>query len=415
MSPRGTTPLLLAGLMVVLACDFGEISVADPPPAPSTAEVILQVRAEEPEATEPFGWADGRVPGAAVTLVPEDTTRAERWEGETGPDGTITFDEVPLARYVARVVRALTFDEFEAAEREIGGFAGMEVFTVESARAEVEVPALISRRRGIVLSEYYDSERFVPGVGTYSKGDFLEFYNNSDSTVYLDRLVVGKAFDIGRDYGPRPCSMFEHLRNDPQGVWARYFHQFPGSGTDYPLSPGQVIVIATQAIDHNEYAEGEPDLSGADYEFAGGPNNPAVPDLPDIGLTSWPGGLDFTGIAGVPFVSRPEEVGDLPLDREPDTGREYVRFPIGAIQEVGSFLLRESSLGYPPCPQLVHGNFDGGYSTVTPWFEYLLSNQRKVLLILPDGREVLQDTDWSELDFMWADRTPGALPSTPGD
>lgn len=404
---RRTRHSLIPLVGLFAACDFGDISVADPPPAPSTAEVVLHVRAEEPEATAPFGWSDARVPAAPVTLVPEDTTREKRWEGTTDSDGTITFDAVPLGRYVARVVRPLSLEEFEAAEREFGGFAGMATVEVESAREEAELTVLTSRRRGIVLSEYYDSFSLSRSGAEYDVGDFLEVYNNSDTTVYLDGLMVGKAFEIGFDVQPRPCSMFEHLRNDPGGVWARYFHQFPGSGNHYPLDPGEVAVIATQAIDHREYAEAEPDLSDADFEFRGGPDNPAVPDLRDVGLAPWPGGLEFGILSGVPFFAEAVNVEDLPLDREPDTGREYVRFGAEAVVEVSSFVLVANSRGAPPCPQLVHRSFDRGYGEVVPLGEYEISSQRTVLLILPNGQAVLQDTDWSRLDFRWSERTPG--------
>jgi hypothetical protein len=47
----------------------------------------------------------------------------------------------------------------------------------------------------------------------------------------------------------------------------------------------------------------------------------------------------------------------------------------------------------------VYGDFDAG-----------LSYQRRVLMVLPDGRKVLQDTNTSMFDFVKAPRTPGWIP-----
>lgn len=66
---------------------------------------------------------------------------------------------------------------------------------------------------------------------------------------------------------------------------AIYAFQFPGtpvSGREYPISPGQYIVVAADAVDHSLYANAV-DLSGADWEFF----NPLgsdydVPGIPNV-------------------------------------------------------------------------------------------------------------------------------------
>ena len=42
------------------------------------------------------------------------------------------------------------------------------------------------------------------------------------------------------------------MRNDPQGIWADRIFRFPGRGTDYPLPPGSIALIAKSAIDHRQ-------------------------------------------------------------------------------------------------------------------------------------------------------------------
>ena len=43
--------------------------------------------------------------------------------------------------------------------------------------------------------------------------------------------------------------------------------QFPGTGTDYPLQPGEETIIAINAINHMDIASQSVDLSKADFAF----------------------------------------------------------------------------------------------------------------------------------------------------
>jgi len=58
-----------------------------------------------------------------------------------------------------------------------------------SPGAQLSVPA--SRRKPLVISEWFFNTGRVPGVGTYSYGGYIELYNNADTTVFLDGLRVG--------------------------------------------------------------------------------------------------------------------------------------------------------------------------------------------------------------------------------
>ncbi len=94
----------------------------------------------------------------------------------------------------------------------------------------------------------------------YFYDQFVELYNSSyTDTLYLDGCI------ITRNY-PTYLGDLE----DVDYVRAIHAFQFPGTpvtGREYPIYPGQYVVIAADAIDHSLYVPKAVDLSGADWEF----------------------------------------------------------------------------------------------------------------------------------------------------
>lgn len=105
----------------------------------------------------------------------------------------------------------------------------------------------------------------------YFYDQFIELYNASTQTVYLDGMVL--------------CRARQTLNPDIEiidYVQVLYVFQFPGTpltGTDYPLEPGEYITVAGDAVDHSQYVSSALDLSLAEWEFynpyAGEVDNPA--------------------------------------------------------------------------------------------------------------------------------------------
>ena len=135
----------------------------------------------------------------------------------------------------------------------------------------------------------------------YSRVDndqYITIYNPSKQTLYLDSLAI-----VTNQIDPRVIFEFapgDNFVNSYYGV--NSIMCFPGKGQDYPVKPGQTIVIANHAIDHAKDYEkylddnGENlkeyegidqflDLSKADFEWSPSTdknNNPNVPDLTPI-------------------------------------------------------------------------------------------------------------------------------------
>lgn len=103
------------------------------------------------------------------------------------------------------------------------------------------------------------------GKSGYVVDQYFEIVNNSDEVQYLDQLILSSP--TGKQSQPNAwqANGYTDIYECGQGVVIA----FPGTGTDYPLQPGESIVLANDATNHSEAAgEGNncPDLSNADWE-----------------------------------------------------------------------------------------------------------------------------------------------------
>lgn len=105
----------------------------------------------------------------------------------------------------------------------------------------------------LVINEvYYDT------TGPAASKQFIELFNSGNTTTFLDGLVLG----------------------DEAGSGIEGLYQFPGAGTDHPVPPGGLVVIAADADGSDT---NPPDLSALAqwecYSGAGDYDNPAVSNL----------------------------------------------------------------------------------------------------------------------------------------
>ena len=160
--------------------------------------------------------------------------------------------------------------------------------TAEDSTAEDSTSAATTRAATL-------AKRFYTRV---DNDQYITIYNPSKQTLYLDSMAI-----VTNQIDPRVIFEFapgDNFVNSYYGV--NSIMCFPGKGHDYPVKPGQTIVIANHAIDHAKDYEkylddnGENlkeyegidqflDLSKADFEWSPSTdknNNPNVPDLMPI-------------------------------------------------------------------------------------------------------------------------------------
>lgn len=219
------------------------------------------------------GTFPGSVPGEpflveGVKITLEARTHVYATVGETDDSGSAIFEELPDGTYSA----------FARGEAVVGAFkvimTGFADLRIESGE-ELEDTILVST---IAASDLMINEIFYAGScasSYYFYDQFVELYNASEDTLYLDNLILTRNLGVNDP----------ELENKPY-VRAIYAFQLKGTGKQWPIAPGQIVVVAADAVDHSRWCSNSPDLSRADYEFFNALGNdydvPSVPNFESI-------------------------------------------------------------------------------------------------------------------------------------
>lgn len=271
-----------------------------------------------------------------------------------------------------------------------------------------------------VISEiYYVGSAYAPDASGKQKqynGDaYIKITNNSDTVLYADGLAfVESAFTTStkNDYTPM-------IRDSAITVDAVFV--IPGSGKQYPVQPGESIVICDNAQNHKEADPSFMDLSGADFEwFTNSTNanypdidNPAVPNLETYYCyTATIFVMNKQGTKAYALVRMPQGMTkDRYLNEytysayytnilgKPTTPKTYYKIPndwvVDAVEMRGykyefawSVFDPSLDISYTYCGDLNAGTINYGTAV-----------RRKVAYTNDEGRDVLQDTNNSAEDF----------------
>lgn len=410
--------LASVGLAAVSAngCIDG-FELTTPPEQPATTVTLRFVSDAEDERTAAaLGWTDG-IPAVSVTLASADSAHVPLRELQASDDGLLVLEQLPAGRYVVDAVRWLTDAERAALATgdDAVGFLLRAEFGTTSSAPELPMTMVASRRRGLVISEFKGDQLFTPGQpGSYFYSVYVRLYNNSDTTIFLDGLIVGSALASQFDLTNFPCTLYAPYAQDKSGIWAIQFHQLPGDGATYPLLPGQTATLAMDAIDHRPLYPGAVDLRDADFEFfAGGVDvdNPDVPNAADVGVRPHPlgHGLKWSVLAKVAFVALPFDL--TTMQKRLFGNGEWGRIPASAILEVISAKTTYQS-GDRECDALVDRSFDRKEVKIlgSAPEDGFRAYRRKLVPFTVNGLPVLQHTRTSALDLVSSPLEPFASP-----
>jgi hypothetical protein len=400
---RLTVPLLV----LTASCGGGDTELITPPPPPPIGFTLTLVPdVEEDHTAASLGWQAG-IPSFTGTVTPSDSSRPSI-SISGNAQGTATIQGLPPGEYIVEAGRWLSSSEraLLAIGDDALGFVGRWVVQINSSTSSARLDVPAARRKGLIISEWAFN-----GYEYHFSG-FIELFNNSDTTVYLDGIIVGEGWNASLNAGVTPCSATAPFRDDAQGIWTRLFQRFPGNGQTHPLGPGESVVIATDAIDHRPLFPRTLDLSRADFEFSGpaDADNPIVPNMIDIGLIAHPEGhgSTFFGLVQVPFVARSVDPAVLPRAVGPNGGAEFVRIPADRILD--AFALGTNFPppgGFADCPPLVNRRFDRKESRARgtdDFTEYTYSVSRRKV---PSQGVLLQWSRNANADLVRTQRTPG--------
>jgi hypothetical protein len=268
--------LLPVVLIVAVSCD-SMLSTRDKSDA-LERQVAVGLEITDPTGLMRAAYGTDGVPDAQVVL--QSNTFGTSYTFTTDAAGVVTLRGLPSDDYFLSIVRTITDQERQfMSEPQAGTYRlinrQMPVVALSPRTpATMALPLQLTYEGAtIVFSEIYASG--PPGAGLYFHDKYVEFYNQSDTVQYLDGLVVARVYSN--------ASQGLNYVNDPEFVWSNNVWIFPGSGTDYPIQPGQFVVCAQDAIDHRINAPQSVDLSQADFEFykddAPDVNNPAIPNM----------------------------------------------------------------------------------------------------------------------------------------
>lgn len=256
---------------------------------------------------------------------------------------------------------------------------------------------------GIIFRQiYYAGSKTLDGAN-YSKDQFLELYNNTDQVYYLDSLCVGTLAPANSTVSNNPWMGLDTL-----GLFQMTW-MIPGKGTDYPLAPGESVVLAFNAVDHTARATSGLDLSRAHFGFYDEelPNHEKHPDVPALKRIFAGQGTAYTMSvhSPAPVIFRPV-MGVARWLTDVERWQNYQPGSTSGLKY--THIHRSWILDGVECVQNPANALKRQPASVDAGFTWLRQGQnkgnavvRKVKEILPSGRIIYSDTNNSTGDFLY--------------
>ncbi|WP_293897216.1 MULTISPECIES: DUF4876 domain-containing protein [unclassified Sphingobacterium] len=365
-------------------------------------------------------------------------------------NGHVEFLDLAPNTYKVQVVKNYSAAEFNALtglreDNEVAFSSAIKQIEVVKGSGETHWDlALItgnSNPSGLIIKQIYYAGSDA-NQGASFRDQFIEIYNNSDSIRYADSLYLAEAYgantanatyvyqansgqyDWSKSYG-----MPQGINANTDYVYAFLIIQLPGTGKDYPILPGESIVVASTAANHRSPYVGadgvaisvkDPsltvDLSTADFEayFAPylGTTKPLAsdidnPNVPNVRVVNRANGVDMImNQAGQRswIIFRDEGMGSsdqwkgfMPpyADGRESLGTDYKQIPVANILD-GVELQSATSTQYP---KRFTAKLDAGAIAVAGGARSSNSVIRKTKEVV-NGRRILQDSNNSSDDFV---------------
>jgi len=339
--------------------------------------------------------------GAKVVL--NNLNKSYSVEALTTPEGIVNFTGVEPGFYSATITHSFSANGCNVY---INGLKNLDIF---SSIIDT-IPIVVSKTNAFIIKEYYYSGCLTPAGKQYLSDQYIEIYNNSETTQYVDGLsiVEHESYGIGENY-------WTFL---PDDIVVKMIWTIPGNGEEHPVGPGQSIILARDAINHKDDPNGNPlcpvNLGDADFEFYvytasnADIDSPTSPNLIEdlftfrgtdvcfhvkggsaIALVSIPGGTNEE--------ERKEFISNNLIAKNNSGGsstRYYCKIPVENVLDAVEVVFDEPHAIYKRLPI----ELDAGYTYNEFGARSAKCLRRKVKEVI-DGRTVYQDTNNSSEDF----------------
>ena len=278
-----------------------------------------------------------------------------------------------------------------------GNLPKEEIFNVKT----IELTLSKALKQSLIISKIYSSGTKDNNNKNYIADKYVEIFNNSDETQYLDSTIyIG--FVEAHSEVPFPASA------NPGYVYARQVFRFTNTDVKHPILPGQSIVIANSAIDHTEFSPNSVNLRIADFEA----KNVTYSNNADVKEMH----LVYTSFAGIPYMNLVnggdngtfllktiENVSQFPVKYMPgrESGDRYMQIPIKYVFDGVEILKNKAVTGPNIASKRLQSFVDAGYMFITATSGYTHESiERRVDTSKSTAeRYYLMDTNNSLNDF----------------
>lgn len=427
---RWTRTAVALTVAVTSACGGGGVTDTPPPVGPDTTTMgggvvqrtSLTVRvAIDPEDVGLTNQVGVSTTGLTVRLAKSGASGATV-TAVTDATGQARFEQLLEGLYQVTVERSLTAPEvgrLVPADRDRSLLAaGSQVVITPPSPRTIDVNLVATRRGSLVISEVYGHTAIVANM-SYGWAHYYEIQNASDTTIYLDGLLLFRDPPNYREAfsGGIPCSVNEPMRSDSTAVWAHRILRFPGAGRDFPLLSGAYSVIALDALNHRVATGADlPDLSKATFEEFGTDadiDNPFAANMIRItassGLATRGSAIGTGNMIGIALGIARDTVG---LQRATATnGAQNTQFSVWRIPR--EVILDVAGFDMPTAKFLSLGAYQAGLRQCLPWAPAVFERAPSLLLDIDlsralrrrsigtsaTGVEILQRTRTGARDF----------------
>ena len=250
---------------------------------------------------------------------------------------------------------------------------------------------------------------YTGSLGGYFRDQFYEIYNNGEEVVYLDHICLAH---LVPEYATASLPQWPEEDGVDKYAYAVTLWQIQGDGDDYPLQPGESVVLAQEAADHTKIETwagfGLVNTAKVEWECWSGNEqriNDEVPNLPYvfwsgyINKMQWLTSVDGSAMAlyqpgqNLEFGSDYWQLGTT-TQHKVGSSQQYVRIPVGDIYDAVECIPTSADLDMKRIP----GILDSGATSVDG-YNNGKSVSRKVIDYREDGSPIFQDTNNSTADF----------------
>lgn len=346
-------------------------------------------------ATAPEGVAANELSALTVTVTGNNE---KEYTAEMSAETLTATVEVAKGSYTVVVKGNYT------SSISVVGSSAVDVY----ADAQTNVVLATQNASTLVFKEVYYVSKSYSFIDTY-----YEIVNNSDEVQYLDNCILGSMVvlsapspwvdDSGAALSSYPCY--------------GYVLAFPGTGTTYPIQPGQSVVVANDATSHaavdltsapweaylndagRYFTDTDYDAPNMDIIFSGAPSQKS------FGMGAFGQTLVLARIPGTTATAFGADQTNWSTEPNTDKTTQHLMIPSKYVLDVVEAFDGTEETHY----KNALAKDDAGYTTCEAWSGKVI---RRKCTKVENGRAYYQDTNNSTNDFLTnLAPTPGVAPS----